>query len=148
MDEKTGAGSGSFTGPDAGPLRGASPEPASEPEELFDHERLDVYRVAREFFVLASTIIKRKLPAETRDQLDRAAQSILANIGEGAGKTAKADKRRFYEIARGSTTEAATHLDMMRIRGYVSDAEYRKSRTLLIRTGKMLSRLCSDPRTT
>jgi four helix bundle protein len=145
MDQKTGSGSGSFTGQDAVSGQGAGS--SSQPEELFDHERLDVYRVARQFFVLVSEIIKRKMPRDTRDQLDRAALSILANIGEGAGKTAKADKRRFYEIARGSTTEAATHLDAMRIREYVTEDEYRQSRVLLVRTAKMLSRLCSDPRT-
>ena len=46
--------------------------------------------------------------------------SILFNIGEGAGKTAKADKQRSYEIARGSTTEAATQLDVLQIRGLIT----------------------------
>ena len=84
---------------------------------LFDHERLEVYRVAREFLVLETELLKRKVPRELRDQFDRASMSILFNIGEGAGKTARADKQRSYEIARGSTTEVATQLDVLSIRG-------------------------------
>src|SRR4051812_33596221 len=109
-----GAGPGSFKGSEAdrGPGDGAA-------EAVFDHERLDVYRVAREFIVVATKLLTRKMSRELHDQFDRASMSILFNIGEGAGKTAKADKQRFYEIARGSTTEAATQLDVMRIRGII-----------------------------
>jgi four helix bundle protein len=55
---------------------------------------------------------------------DRAASSILFNIGEGAGKTARADKQRSYEIARGSATEAATQLDVLHIRGFITSDQY------------------------
>ena len=115
---------------------------------LFDHEKLEVYRVAREFLVLATGLLARKMPRDLRDQFDRASSSILFNIGEGAGKTARADKQRSYEIARGSTTEAATQLDVMRIRGFITTDQYRNARTLLIRVAQMLSRLCGAPRQT
>lgn len=115
---------------------------------LFDHEKLEVYRVAREFVVLATALLARKMPRELRDQFDRASLSILANIGEGAGKTAKADKQRSYEIARGSTTEAATQLDVLHIRGIITTAQYMHALALLIRVAQMLSRLCGSPRVT
>ncbi len=83
---------------------------------------------------------------ELREQFDRASISILANIGEGAGKTARADKARLYEIARGSATETATLLDVMRIRSNITSEEYEQSRQLLIRVVQMLSRLCGSPR--
>jgi four helix bundle protein len=113
---------------------------------LLDHERLEVYQVAREFFLVATRLLKRKMSTEIRDQLDRASMSILFNIGEGAGKTARADKQRFYEIARGSTTEAATQLDAMRMREVISEAEFSAARELLVRIAQMLSRLCGIPR--
>src|SRR5688572_13381032 len=69
---------------------------------LLDHEKMEVYQVAREFYARAHGIVGRKLPRDLRDQFERAATSILFNIGEGAGKTARADKQRSYEIARGS----------------------------------------------
>ncbi len=83
---------------------------------------------------------------ELRDQFERASLSIVANIGEGAGKTARADKQRLYEIARGSATESATLLDVMRIRAVVTPEEYRCARHLLIRVAQMLSRMCGPPR--
>ena len=63
----------------------------------FDHERLDVYQVALDFLVLADDIVGR-LPrgrGHLADQLSRASTSIVLNMAEGAGKFAKADKRRF-----------------------------------------------------
>ncbi|MFN0248337.1 MAG: four helix bundle protein [Kofleriaceae bacterium] len=45
--------------------------------------------------------------ADLVDQLRRAAQSIPQNIAEGAGKTGRADKARYYAIARGSAMECA-----------------------------------------
>ena len=115
---------------------------------LFDHEKLEVYRVAREFLVLATRVSARKMPRDLRDQFDRATSSILFNIGEGAGKTARADKQRSYEIARGSTTEAATQLDLLHIRGLITSEQYQQARALLVRVAQMLSRLCGPPRRT
>lgn len=119
---------------------------AAAQEDVFDHEKLDVYRVAREFVTVISPFLKRNLPRELRDQLDRASTSILFNIAEGAGKMARADKQRFYEIARGSATEAAAQLDVLQIRGVISADQYRSARQLLLRTVQMLSRLAGSPR--
>jgi four helix bundle protein len=95
---------------------------------LFDHERLVVYQVARQYYVLSLPWMGRKLPRDLRDQLERATTSILSNIAEGAGKVSKPDKRRFYEIAKGSTIEAASQLDMINLRGLISDDEYQMER--------------------
>lgn len=38
--------------------------------------------------------------------------SVVLNIAEGAGKTSKPDKRRYYLTARGSATESAALLDV------------------------------------
>jgi four helix bundle protein len=89
---------------------------------------------------------RRTVPRDLRDQLDRASSSILFNIAEGAGKAARADKQRFYEIARGSATETAAQLDVLQIRGVIADDEYAVARQLLLRTIQMLSRLALGPR--
>ena len=138
-----GPGAGSLTGTRTG-TGTASGTVTDFP--LFDHEKLEVYRVAREFLVVATALAARKMSRDLRDQFDRASSSILFNIGEGAGKTAKADKQRSYEIARGSTTEAATQLDVLRIRGLITAEQYQQARALLVRVAQMLSRLCGDPR--
>ena len=113
---------------------------------LFDHERLDAYRVARDLVLLVSGFLKRSVPRDLRDQLDRASTSILFNIAEWAGKTARADKQRYYEIARGSATETAAQLDVLQIRGVITTDEYRSGRQLLLRIVQMLSRLSGGAR--
>jgi four helix bundle protein len=79
----------------------------------FDHDRLDVYRSAVDWLViadkLATTLPKGR--AYLADQLRRAATSISLNIAEGAGEFAAADKARFYRMARRSATECAAILD-------------------------------------
>ena len=136
-----GAGSTSGTGSGTGTAAGTV---TALP--LFDHEKLEVYLVAREFLVLTTGMLARKIPRDLRDQFDRSSTSILFNIGEGAGKTARADKQRSYEIARGSATEAATQLDVLRIRGIITAEQYSQARALLLRVAQMLSRLCGSPR--
>ena len=54
----------------------------------FDHERMDVYKVAVEFIVLADEVTEN-LPrgrAYLTDQLRRACTSVALNIAEGAGE--------------------------------------------------------------
>ncbi|MEY4510487.1 MAG: hypothetical protein RLZZ450_2609 [Pseudomonadota bacterium] len=76
---------------------------------ILDHERLDVYRLALDFLVLANQVLET-LPrgrGHLCDQLTRASICIVLNLAEGAGKHPKADKRRDYLSARGSATESA-----------------------------------------
>ena len=79
----------------------------------FGHEQLDVYRVSLEYVAWAYRLAKRLQGADrhARDQLLRASQSIPQNIAEGNGKGTKADRRRFFEIARGSALEYAAIQD-------------------------------------
>jgi four helix bundle protein len=74
-------------------------------------ERLDCFRVARDFARLA-----QRLPVSNpvvRDQFRRASLSVLTNVAEGAGRVAKADKRRCYGIARGEACESAALLELI-----------------------------------
>jgi len=54
----------------------------------FDHERMDVYKVAIEFIALADEVTEN-MPrgrAYLTDQLRRACTSVALNIAEGAGE--------------------------------------------------------------
>jgi four helix bundle protein len=84
-------------------------------EPFFDHERLDVYRLAIEYVASSYRIAKSLNGAErhVRDQWLRAAQSIPLNIAEGNGKQSLKDKNRFFEIARGSALECAAIHDIL-----------------------------------
>src|SRR5262245_13177857 len=64
--------------------------------DQFDHEKLDVYRVALDFVILANELCNTlKGRASLCDQLHRASTSITNNIAEGAGEFSRAEKRRF-----------------------------------------------------
>jgi four helix bundle protein len=82
--------------------------------------------------------------SDLKDQLKRAAQSIPQNIAEGAGKFTRADKARFYTIARGSAVECAAHLDVLQIEEFLDEENYRAGTQLLERVVAMLTKMI-DP---
>ena len=64
--------------------------------DYFDHEKMDVYRVAIEFIALADEVAEN-LPrgrAYLADQLRRACTSVALNIAEGAGEFSGDEKAR------------------------------------------------------
>jgi len=122
----------------------AAADPAPKP--AFDHERLEVYQLALALDGQLHIALPRRGTRALRDQLERASLSVVANIAEGAGRVAVKDKRRFYAIARGSATEVAALLDVLRARGDISAAAHARARGQLLRVVRMLSRLCLGPR--
>ena len=109
----------------------------------FDHERLDVYQRALELLDLVDGIVDQMPPgrAHLKDQLDRAATSVVLNIAEGAGEFSAADKQRFYRMARRSATETAAILDVLRRRHHAPDSLLDPARDLLLRIVSMLVRM-------
>jgi four helix bundle protein len=107
------------------------------------HEKLDVYRLSIDYvawvFVQANEL--SGFHRHARDQWLRASQSIPLNIAEGNGKTAKADRRRYFEIARGSALECAAIQDVLRIGNALDKNEHLKRKNHLDRIAAMLSRL-------
>jgi len=107
------------------------------------HEKLDVYRLAIGYvawvYEKANDLNGVHRPA--RDQWLRASQSIPLNIAEGNGKTAEADRRRYFEIARGSALECAAIQDVLVVGKALNQAESGKRKIELDRMAAMLSRL-------
>ena len=115
---------------------------------LLDHEKLNVYRVAIEFVLLADEMIEH-LPrgrAYLSDQLQRAALSIPLNIAEGAGEYAIDEKIRFYRMAKRSATECAGILDVCQRLELIGENRYVKGRELLIRIVSMLIKMAQKNR--
>lgn len=109
----------------------------------FDHEKLDVYRSAIQFVAVADDIVET-LPrgrAYLADQLHRAATSVALNIAEGAGEFAKAEKARFYRMAKRSATECAAVLDVCRQLQLVAPKQLEEARGLLMRIVSMLTKM-------
>jgi four helix bundle protein len=103
-------------------------------------DRLDVYRVSLEFQGLAARLASR-IRGEPRSQLDRASLSITLNVAEGAGRRSRADRQRFYSIARGSALECAAILDVLAARGQLALGDLRRGRAFVVRIVQMLTRL-------
>jgi four helix bundle protein len=110
---------------------------------VLDHERLDVYHLALDFLVFANGIIE-VLPrgrGHLADQFTRASMSVVLNIAEGAGKTSKPDKRRFYLTARGSATESAALLDVCMRLKLLDEPALKAGKEMIVRVVSMLIRL-------
>ena len=110
---------------------------------MLSFQRLDVYQRAVEFLALASEIVE-ELPrghAERADQLLRAAESVVRNIADGAGRWSEADSAKHYKIARGEAMESAASLDVLRLRRLVAPERYERGIKLLEAVVAMLSKM-------
>jgi four helix bundle protein len=112
------------------------------PHRVLEHERLDVYQAALEFLPLALSLVPRQGERVLLDQLERAGQSIILNIAEGAARHSNGDKRRHYEFAKGSAGECAAILDVLRVRGLGTPEQHAEARAIIVRVMQMLSRMC------
>jgi four helix bundle protein len=108
----------------------------------FDHERLDVYRAAITFLGVASEVTGRlRGHAYLKDQLGRAARSMVTNIAEGSGESMPADKARFSRMAARRATECAGILDACRKLGVGEPAALGEGCGILLRVVGMLTGL-------
>lgn len=112
---------------------------------MLDHAKLDVYHRAIDLLDRIDRVahIMPAGRAHLRDQLDRAATSIVLNIAEGAGEFSPADKQRFYRMARRSATEVAAILDILDRRAAVPSEMLDQAREILIRIVSMLVKLAT-----
>ena len=110
---------------------------------VFSHEKLDVYQLALEYVAYVfERVDQLEGSARTaREQWLRASQSIPLNIAEGNGKASDGDRRRFFEIARGSAFECAAIQDVLEVTGALSEAENVDAKAKLDRIAAMLTRL-------
>ena len=108
----------------------------------FSHNRLVVYQVAIEFVAWSHTLLNGVDAAgSVRTQLERAATSIPLNIAEGNVKSSPRDRRRYWEIALGSTVECAAILDVLIARRLRADTEVARGKDTLERIVSMLVKL-------
>jgi four helix bundle protein len=103
-----------------------------------DHELLDVYQVA---LGVARWAALQPIPAQRkhlRDQLVRAADSMVLNIAEGTGREPGSDARRnHYRIAAGSAAEVSAVLDLVALpAGTDRQAEIRRVVAMLIKLAR------------
>lgn len=112
---------------------------------VFDHERLDVYRLSVEFVAWVGDILDegplKGCKLKAIKHLDDSSRSIVNNIAEGNGKRSHADRCRFFDIARGSALECASCLDVLVARRRLEGATVAVGKDMLVRIVSMLTKL-------
>ena len=111
--------------------------------DMLSFQRLDVYQRAIELLALTYDVVDR-LPrghGDRADQLMRAAESVVRNIAEGAGRWSAADSANRYKIARGEAMECAASFDIMKLRKLLSESEHQRGCELLAAVVSMLTKM-------
>ncbi len=87
-----------------------------------NHQKLDVYFSSR-LFVVECYKLTKLLPADEKfgmiTQIRRAALSVHLNLAEGASRKSEIERKRYFEIARGSMIEIDAALDIANDLGYL-----------------------------
>ncbi|MEL7498611.1 MAG: four helix bundle protein [Planctomycetota bacterium] len=112
-------------------------------EPIFDHDRLDVYRLAIDYVTESFKFAKglKGSHRHARDQWFRASQSIPLNIAEGNGKRSLKDRSRFLDMARGSALECAAIQDILVGTDAIDRSDHCHLKKKLYRIVSMLTRL-------
>ena len=72
-----------------------------------------------------------------KDQIRRAAVSVMANIAEGHGRRSNVEFANFLNIARGSAAEVQSHLHIALGLNYIERAEFDEIYSMLTEVSKM-----------
>lgn len=107
-----------------------------------NHQKLNIYSASREF-VHECYRLTNHFPAEEKfamvSQIRRAALSVHLNIAEGASRKSEAERKRYYEIARGSMIEIDAALDIADDLGYMKNLNAGSLGEKMVRCFKLLS---------
>ena len=108
------------------------------------HTKLDVFKVAKEFVLFCYRETKN-FPSEEKfgmiSQIRRAALSVHLNVTEGCSRKSIAERKRFYEIARGSLIEVDTALDIAVDLNYITKEQLKELGILIVRTFQLISKM-------
>jgi len=85
-----------------------------------------VYTDARDYFKKVVIISERVKNFSFRDQIRRAALSIILNIAEGSAKKSDKEFARYLETSIGSINEVVACIDIMKELGKIEDGEYKE----------------------
>ena len=112
-----------------------------------NHQRLDVYTFSKKL-VLECYKLTKHFPTDEKfamiSQIRRAGLSVHLNIAEGASRKSEVERKRFYEISRGSIIEIDATLDVAKELKYVDNIELTQLEESMIRTFKILSGLITS----
>ena len=108
------------------------------------HTNLDLFKVSRTFTLLCFKETNN-FPSDEKFamilQIRRAALPVHLNIAEGASRKSLAERKRFYEIARGSLVEVDTAFDIAVELHYTTNEQLQELGSHIIRCFQMLSKM-------
>ena len=104
------------------------------------HTKLDAYQFSQEL-VLECYRITRNFPVEEKfalvQQIRRAALSVHLNVSEGSSRKSKAERSRYFEMARGSVVEIDSAIGIAHKLSYLTLAELQLLGYLIIKNFKI-----------
>ena len=110
------------------------------------HTKLDIFKVSKSF-VLNCYRETKTFPSEEKfgivQQIRRAALSVHLNIAEGCSRRSAIERKRFYEIARGSVIEVDAALDIAVELNYTTKERLYELGQFMIRCFQMVSKMIS-----
>jgi four helix bundle protein len=114
---------------------------------ILNHQKLDVYSTSQ---MIASECYRicNHLPADERfamiSQIRRAALSVHLNIAEGSSRKSLKERKRYYEIARGSIVEIDAEMDVAKSLNYLDKADLTQLGQKMILCFKLLTGLLNS----
>jgi len=108
------------------------------------HTKLTIFSISKAF-VLECYKQTKSFPTEERfaltQQIRRAALSVHLNIAEGCSRKSEVERKRFYEIARGSVIEIDAELDIAVGLKYITKEHLTELGALMISSFKLISKM-------
>jgi four helix bundle protein len=112
-----------------------------------NHQKLEVYKSSRTF-VLECYKVSKLLPAEEKygmvSQIRRAALSVHLNVAEGSSRKSEVERKRFYEISRGSIIEIDAALDIAQALDYFEAKDVELLGMHMVKCFKILTGMLSS----
>ncbi|MBD0376763.1 MAG: four helix bundle protein [Flavisolibacter sp.] len=109
-----------------------------------NHQRLEVFKLSQKF-VLECYKLTKIFPADEKfamvQQIRRAALSVHLNVAEGCSRKSLAERKRFFEISRGSIIEIDAAPDIASALGYCYQEKLMDLGHYMLDCFKMLSSL-------
>jgi four helix bundle protein len=109
-----------------------------------NHQKLDVYG-ASQLFVFECYKVTQSFPESEKfglpGQIRRAAVSVHLNIAEGASRKSEAERKRYFEISRGSVIEIDAALDIAGSLEYLKAINLKPLSDSMIKCFKLLTGL-------
>lgn len=112
-----------------------------------NHQKLGAYQASREF-VFRCYKLAQLLPADEKfgiiSQIKRASISVHLNFAEGASRKSEVERKRYYEIARGSIIEIDAAIDIAEDLGYLETRDIKPLGEAMIKCFKILTGLIKN----